>query len=269
MELGAVRLGGLSVSRMIIGGNPFSGFAHQTPERDIEMQRWYTMARIKEALRQAEKLGINAHIGRADNHIMRMLMEYWDEGGKIRWIAQTCPGVGPIEVGIRTAIQGRASACYIHGGVMDNLFANGKLDEVPSAIRRIKDAGMPAGIACHNPAVLGWAERNIDVDFYMCSYYNPSDRSKNPASASGHGEVFLSEHRDRMVEVIAGLSRPAIHYKVLAAGRNDPREAFDFVAEHLRPQDAVCVGVYTKDKPDMLAEDIRLLADALRARGKL
>ncbi len=269
MELGTIRLGGLDVSRLIIGGNPFSGFAHQTPERDIEMQRWYTVARIKDALHQAEKLGINAHIGRADNHIMRTLMEYWDEGGTIQWIAQTCPGVGPIEVGVRNAISGGASACYIHGGVMENLFANDKLDEAPPALRKIKKAGMPAGIACHNPAILGWAEDNLDVDFYMCSYYNPNDRSRNPASASGGEEVFLSEHRDRMVETLAGLSRPAIHYKVMAAGRNDPREAFDFVAKHLRPQDAVCVGVYTRDKADMLAEDIRLLSNALRALGKL
>ena len=62
-----------------------------------------------------------------------------------------------------------------------------------------------------------------------------------------------------MVEVIQELRAPAIHYKVLAAGRKTPQEAFAFVAEHLRPQDAVCVGVFPKDKPGMLAEDVRLL----------
>ena len=70
---------------------------------------------------------------------------------------------------------------------------------------------------------------------------------------------------EAMVELIATLSKPAIHYKVLAAGRNDPKEAFAFVAQHLRPQDAVCVGVYPKDNPDMVAEDVRLMEEALAA----
>ena len=63
--------------------------------------------------------------------------------------------------------------------------------------------------------------------------------------------------------MIRELRAPAIHYKIFAAGRTDPKEAFDFVARHLRPQDAVCIGVFTKDKPDMLAEDVRLFEEAL------
>lgn len=53
-------------------------------------------------------------------------------------------------------------------------------------------------------------------------------------------------------------------YKVLAAGRNDPKEAFAFVAQHLRPQDAVCVGICTKDNPKMLEEDLQLLQNCLQ-----
>jgi hypothetical protein len=34
----------------------------------------------------------------------------------------------------------------------------------------------------------------------------------------------------------------------------------------MRPGDAVCVGVFTRDKPDMLAQDVRLLEAALAAR---
>ena len=86
-----VTLGNLAVSRMILGGNPFSGFSHQSPERDREMVRYFTTARIKETMHQAEALSINTFLGRADRHIRRTLTEYWDEGGSIRWIAQTCP----------------------------------------------------------------------------------------------------------------------------------------------------------------------------------
>jgi hypothetical protein len=189
-DLGTTRLGPLEISRLTIGGNPFSGFSHQTPERNDEMRHWYTAARIKDALRHAEQIGVTAHVGRADHHVMRFLMEHWDE-------------------------------------------------------------------------------EHLSLDFYMCSYYNAAHRDKNAELQSGQPEWFHASDRAAMAARIAGLSRPAIHYKIFAAGRNDPAEALDFVAEHLRPQDAVCVGVFTKDNPDMLADDARLLAAALRRHGKI
>ena len=50
--------------------------------------------------------------------------------------------------------------------------------------------------------------------------------------------------------------------------RRDPAGAIDFVAQHLRPQDAVCIGVFPKDKPDMLREDLDLLQTGLAKAGK-
>ncbi len=37
-----VQLGNVTVSRLILGGNPFGGFSHQNPDRDREMLRYYT-----------------------------------------------------------------------------------------------------------------------------------------------------------------------------------------------------------------------------------
>jgi len=265
MSVEKVQLGEVSVSRLIIGGNPFSGFSHQGSDRDEEMIHYYTAARIKEALREAERLGINAHIGRADHHIMRVLLEYWDEGGGIQWIAQTCPELGDVTRGIQNALRGKAKAAFLHGGMMDFFLAQNTLDGVPDAISMIRDAGLPAGIAGHNPKVFEWAEEHLDVDFYMCSYYNAAHRDERAEHVSGMPEWFKEEDRKIMADLIQKLSKPAIHYKVMAAGRNDPNEALAFVAKHLRPQDAVCIGVYTKDKPDMLEEDLRLLEAHLKA----
>ena len=69
-------------------------------------------------------------------------------------------------------------------------------------------------------------------------------------------------------KTIQALQKPAIHYKVLAAGRNDPAKAFAYTASKMRPMDAVCVGVFTKDDPQMLEEDIGLFLDGLRAVGQ-
>ena len=60
-----------------------------------------------------------------------------------------------------------------------------------------------------------------------------------------------------MTDLIPQLSRPVIHYKIMAAGRNDPAEAFAFAASKMRANDAVCVGIYQKDRPEILREDVR------------
>lgn len=264
MNIGTVKIGELSVSRLIIGGNPFSGFSHQGNERDQEMIDWYAATRIKEAYRQAEELGIMTHIGRADHHIMRILREYWNEGGKIQWIAQTCPDLGSMARGVENAIKGNAKACFLHGGWMDFLLAKRRLQEVPPDVEKIKKAGLPAGIAGHDPRVFEWAEKNLDVDFYACSYYNSTPRGGRAEYLHSVKEKFDDADRERMVNVINGLSKPVIHYKVMAAGRKDPREALSFIAKHLRPQDAVCIGIFTKDKNNMLKEDLKILELALR-----
>lgn len=257
---------GLKTSRFILGSNPFSGFSHQSRGRDLEMIRYYTTERIKSTLREAESLGINTILARTDHHVMRFLLEYWDQGGGLQWFAQTCPEVGSHEACVDRAASGGAKACHIHGGVMDFLFAQGRLEEIPPVVRRIREKGMLAGIAAHNPKVHEWADSNLDIDYYMCSYYIPTSRDSCPEHISGMEELFLDEDRRRMTDLIPRLSRPVIHYKVMAAGRNDPREAFEIVARSMRGGDLVCIGVFTKDDPDMLRSDVKLFNEAVESK---
>jgi len=255
---------GIEISRFIVGGNSFSGNSHQSPEADMAMRRYFTTAKLKETLREAESLGVNTLLARADSHITRLLLEYWDEGGKLQWFAQTCPEIigNPDTCVARAAFVG-AKAVHIHGGVMDHLFAQGRTSEIPPVIDKIRQSGMLAGVGGHNPDVFKWAEDNLDVDYYMCSYYNTAHRDEKAEYISGMAEWFLEEDRRIMTDLIRTLSKPVIHFKVMAAGRNDPKEAFDYAARAMRPTDAVCVGIFQKDNPDMLKEDVRLLEEAL------
>ena len=262
-----VQLSNLKVSRFILGANPFSGFSHQGPETDLAMKQYYTTEVLKQTIHQAESLGVNTMVARTDHHISRLLFEYWDQGGNIQWFAQTCPEFGHPQASVTRAASGGARACFIHGGVMDHLLAQGQLDDLPSVVETIREKGMLAGIAGHNPGVFEWAEDNLDVDFYMCSYYNSAHRDERAEHVSGMKEWFLPEDRRLMTELIQTLARPVIHYKILAAGRTPPAEAFAWVARSMRPTDAVCVGVYTRDRPDMIAENIELLHTSLQASG--
>jgi hypothetical protein len=230
------------------------------------MVHYYTVARIKETLFEAERLGITGFVARTDFHVMRMLLEYRDDGGKLQWFAQTCPEVGDSEACARRAHRGGAVACHIHGGVMDHLVAQGRAGEVAGAIALIRSLGMKAGIAGHTPAVFEWAERHLDADYYMCCYYNPTPRANDPEHVHGASEEYREEDRRAMTELIATLSRPVIHYKILAAGRNDPEAAFAYCAARMRPQDLACVGFYTGDNPRMLETDIRLFEKYSRAQ---
>lgn len=261
-----VQICGKRVSRLILGSNPFSGFSHLGADMDLEMMRYFKTEKIKETIRQAESLGINTIIARADHHIMRVLLEYWDEGGKMQWFAQTCPELGPIRQSVLNAIAGKAAACYIHGGVADNYLAQEKTDEFFPIVEQIHEAGMPAGIAGHRPEVFQWAEQHLDIDYYMCSYYNPIARDENPEHVRGMSEVFQEQDRQAMTSLIPGLARPVIHYKIMGAGRNDPEESFDVAAGCMRDNDAVCIGVYTEKSPGMIEENIKLLEKSLAGR---
>ena len=262
-----IRLGNVQVSRFMLGSNPFCGFSHQGGTRDRAMMHYYTTARVKETFRQAEALGVDTLIARADPHIMRLLMEYWDEGGRIQWVAQTCPGLGDSPRIARAAVENGAKAVFIHGGVMDYTVARNDLADPVAAIDIIRAAGLPVGIAGHSPKVFRWAEQTtFDVDFYMCSYYDAAPRDKSPEKSRDQPEVFREEDRAAMAATIQTLSRPAIHYKVMAAGRNDPAGALNHAARAMRDGDGVCVGIFTGDGPDMVAQDVRLFEQAWAAR---
>ena len=263
-----VTLGTVTVSRFILGGNPFAGFSHWSAERDNQMADWFTMERIKETYRLAELAGVTAHLARADNFMIRALREHWNESGELTWIAQSCPELGNLLQGVRNAIRGRAKCVFVHGGEMDQRVAAGDTAELVDAIQIIKDAGLAAGVAGHHVNTIKWAAEYLQVDFFMTCYYNPSDRTRQAVRNDADTEQYLDEDREAMCALIQELPAPAIHYKVLAAARNNPKEAFEYVARVYRPGDAVCVGICTKENPNMIQEDVNLLEGALRACGK-
>src|SRR4030042_4458525 len=80
----------VNISRLIIGGNQFSGWSHS---RDLKYLRELFMAysteeKIMETLQLCEEIGINTTI----TGTSRYLNKYWKErGGRIQWIAQVHP----------------------------------------------------------------------------------------------------------------------------------------------------------------------------------
>ena len=261
-----VKVGNVMVSRLVTGGNPFSGFSHQSRERDRQMTRYYTVARIKEALRKAEAAGINTFFGRTDRHIQRLLAEYWDDGGTIQWFGQTASELGDQLAAIRSAAAAGAKGTYIHGGIVDFWYAQKRTDLLTAALETMRECGLAAGFAGHTLEAHTWIRDNLQPDFAMCSYYDPSPRTTSPHHVAGAEETWDDAHRDAMVALIHTIPWPVVHYKVFAGGNRPIQPAFQFLASSMRPNDLVCIGHYLGDNPNMIAENAQAFDRVVESR---
>ena len=264
-----VPIGKARVTGLCIGGNPFSGFSHQGQERTKEMLAYFTPEKIKETLRAAEAAGINTFFGRTDDHIMGIIRDYWDGGGTIQWFAQICTERGDPDAWRKwmgASIELGATGAYLHGGVVDNWYASGLSDNFQEALGMMREGGVAAGFAAHKPEAHAWVRDNLEVDFLMCSYYNPSDRSKSAHHVS-EGEKWDYEDRQKMLEVIATIEKPVVHYKVFAAGNKPIPEAFETMGKAMRKGDVACVGFFPKDDPEIIAKDVALFEEYVDGVG--
>ena len=256
------KIGAVDVSRLVVGGNPFSGFSHQTPERDREMREYFTDERIHELLRDAEGRGVNTVFARTDDHVFRVLKNYWDGGGTIQWFAQVVYDTEDPEVHrewIRRSGELGAVGMYLHGGATDYWHANGMFDLFHDALGRMREYG-PGGFAGHRAVAHAWVRDNVGADFLMACHYNPSDRTVDPKHTN-IDEKWHPDDRAAMLEVVETLECPAVHYKVFAAGNRPVDEAFETLSRCVRDIDVVCIGVFPKDDPNMLATDIALFEE--------
>ena len=245
------------VTRLIIGGNPYSGISHHSPAKSKEMEDYYTTRQIIADLRQAEACGINTLLARADRHIMRTLNEYRNAGGTLQWIAQTPKDTEYADLGAYLEIIARYKpiAIYHHGGTTDKLYAQGRLPSLREHLKRIRELGCAVGIGTHDASILKhcYAE-GYDVDFYVCALYNHTR----------HRELYLPKDREQALAAIQAIPVPVIAIKVLAAGRNKPREAFQFALESLKRTDAMAVGMCTQFQPDQIRQNARVVAELLK-----
>jgi hypothetical protein len=249
-----IKLGEWTVSRLIVGGNPFSGNSHVSPELSAEMGAFHTVGRITETLRTAEKWGVNALQSRGDAHMMRLVQEYREAGGNMHWIAQTASEMADIATNIRIIARTGAIAIYHHGSRTDSLWQAGRAEEIHQYLKVMRDAGVLVGLGSHIPEVIAHAEEHAwDVDFYMCCLYNLTRAPRESALVSGVATEEHFDHADRdvMCAVIRQVAKPVLAFKILGAGRlsssaADLDDAFRYAFANIRPSDAVVTGIFSK-----------------------
>ena len=271
-RLPQVRLGPHSVSRLIVGGNPVSGFSHFSGELSREMVDYFTAANVKGLLRACEAAGINTWQSRGDKHIMRLLHEYRLEGGRIQWIAQTASEFADIPRNIREIAALRPLGIYHHGAQTDRFWAAGKIEQAREMLKVIRQTGVQVGLGTHVPEVIDYAESKAwDLDFYMTCVYNLSrtrEEAERVAVLRVESELFWDPDREKMLARVRQTSKPCLVFKVYGAGRKcgsatDMAEALGLVFRHAKPSDAAVIGMFPKRK-EQVRENCRLVARAIR-----
>jgi len=261
--LPAVRIGTAEVSRLSLGGNPVSGVSHQSPERDREMVEYFTTARVKEHLCECQRAGVRTFLARGDRHIRRILTEYRLEGGAVNWIGQLAGEVADWKLNLRQIADAGAIAITLHGSSLDNrFFKPGRPDGALECLAFIRDElGVPAGLCSHSTRWLAYAEeRGWPADFYMVSMYDLSRQERHSPIVGGRFYEERFDHGDRAAAYafMRSTPKPCIAFKVMACGRlsrtpQETRDTLREVFENIKPADAVCVGMWNKERDEIAA----------------
>ncbi len=250
------KIGNVTISRVICGGNLIGGYAHS---RDLVyvselLKAYYTEEKVLETFQLCEENGVNTVVlyTGPSRHIdtYQILTKYWDEwGGKIQWLAQVNPQEDDLTSNVQQAIDNGAIGAFILGNVADEWVRSGKVDLIGKVISYIKSNGLIAGVAGHNIHVPMECEKaGVDSDFYMKTIHNTNYWStRRPEQTKDvidnyNVDNYWDKYPEKTIEFMKTVKKPWIGYKVLAAGALLPNEGFDYAFKN--GADFLCVGMY-------------------------
>jgi len=256
----AAKIGNLNLSRMILGGNLIGGWAHA---RDLIyvsklVKAYHHREKIFETFRLAEACGVNAVL--TNPVLCDVVNDYWKNGGgKIQFISD-CAGNNLIEM-IKKSIDAGACACYVQGGMTDDMVARGQFDLIDQALELIRRNGLPAGIGAHKlSTIAACVKKGFEPDFWMKTLHHTDYWSAK--TETEHDNIWCREPEET-VALMKDLKQPWIAFKVLAAGAIDPKVGFKYAFEG--GADFICVGMYDFQ----IVDDANLAVDLLKSKDKL
>lgn len=261
-------LGGLDVSRMVIGSNWFLGWSHQTAAKDRFIKETQTRARIAEVLEVFALEGIDVTLGvrpeaphfndavrdaeqRAGRRIVRIgtpILRIGDEPAELDATKRILDEYAALGVDILMPHQATTDALTDR-----RLRKIRKMDDYCALIRQ---RGMVPGLSTHMPEVPIYAdETGLDVETYIQIY-----------NAAG---FLMQIEIDWVHRMIWQRKKPVLTIKPLAAGRLPPLVGLAFAWSTLREQDLVAVGSYNADEARECIEISRAVLERRAPRVEL
>lgn len=256
-------VGGLSLSRMIIGTNWLVGYSHTSPAKDNYIKTHnHKPDRIADILEVFLKYGINTIMGiiESDPVLLNGIREAEQRTGK-KIIKITTPvlnvkdsekGRGEAEAILDKSADIGCELCFPHHSCVEQLIDKGerKINRIEDYLKMIRDRDMIPGFSAHMPEVIVYSDENeYDVEAYIQIY-----------NAAG----FLMQLEVEWVNsIIQKAKKPVMTIKPMAAGRLTPFVGLSFVWNTIREQDMVTVGTST---PEEAIEDIEISMATLEKR---
>jgi hypothetical protein len=266
--LPTVRFGNVEITRLVCGANPFYGYSHFNTLFSRHMKEWMNSERIIQTLRQCEANGINTWQLHYSEQSVADLKLYRESGGKMNIFFLS---MNPMHDDLKKLAEVAALkpvGIAHHGGISDNCYRDGKMDQVREFLKAVRDTGVMVGLSAHNPRVIEHVEeKGWDIDYYMTCFYRVSrtpEEARKDFGESPVGEIYMEKDPERMTAVVRQVRKPCFGFKILAAGRkaNRPQEvasAFDYAFANIKPTDGVIVGLYPRynDQARENAEHVR------------
>jgi len=236
------KIGSLSVSRMLLGGNLLTHYTHSRDLRYVYnlTARYNTDEKILETLALAEAHGINTLSIHTVPHALGLMEKHRKCGGKMQWIicptAPVKPGVKEYSEQVKQLVDMGTEAIYLWGVHGDRLVAQGKVGLIGEAVEAAKKHGVPSGVGGHDLRVVEACEKaGIQNDFYIKTLHHhkyPSgpkaDEIKGPYRE--HPGYWCSDP-EATIERMKTVTKPWIAFKVMAAGAISPTSGFKYVLE--------------------------------------
>jgi len=245
------KIGKLTISRLISGGNLIGGWAHSRDLRYVgELMRTYnTDDKVMDTLELLEKHGVNTIICDPADKTFRIFGKYWKErGGKIQWIGEGHPRNDDWKTNIQKSIDFGAAAVYVQGVISDQWLHEDRLDLLGHCVTLIKSQGLPGGIGAHELEVIVQSEQHkYGADFYVKTLHHADYWSRRPSSSepdvvNNPADNYWERDPEKTIAFMKGVEKPWIAFKTLAAGAIRPESGFPYAFKN--GADHICVGMF-------------------------
>ncbi len=254
------KLGNLTVSRMMMGCNPFIGHSHGrdlSPYVNKLISEYNTEQKILETIHLGVLAGINTFVMTTD--VYEYINKYNDiYNSKIQGICMAGLPKNDLLANINKALEFGPTSIYIHGRVADAYIKDGQIDQITKAMEHIRSQGLQAGMGAHCiETVEACEELKIPLDYYLKTFHHdqywsalPEEYRDDPYICIGPSYLDHNKYHDNMwdlfpkytVEAVKKVQKPLIGFKVLAAGAIQPQDGFRYAFEN--GADFIIVGMY-------------------------
>jgi hypothetical protein len=259
-------VGGVSLSRMIIGTNWFLGWSHTTAAKDAFIKENIAdRKKIADIMEVYLRAGVDTIMGMAQIPVLQQGIHEAQDRTGVKVIIVSTPGfpISPdtpskgfdldaVKSLLDKEVEAGSTFVMPHQMTTDAM-----VDRTSRSIRKmdqlcalIRERGLIPGLSTHMPESIIYAdETNLDVETYI-SMYNSMG-------------FLMQVEVDWINRVIRNAKKPVMTIKPMAAGQLRPLQGLTFVWNTIRPQDMVTVGTMT---PKEAAEVLEISMSILEQR---